>query len=175
MQQFWAIKQNKTEVVKMFNLSTNINQKPTNRQPSQHILKSGQKVYLYDDTKYTGTLLRPVERTYPPRWTIELDRGGYDSAIVAEITPIELLESESESNLEIPFSDSPSLSNSQREKEIIALKKEVQKLKAENQVLKKDLEIAKQVIRRAKDISPLMRISLKRVLRLAHDTVVTSA
>ncbi|VEP18057.1 conserved hypothetical protein [Hyella patelloides LEGE 07179] len=151
------------------NSPTNINQKPTNRQPTQHILRSGQKVYLYDDTKYTGTLLRPVERTYPPRWTVELDRGGYDSAIVAEITPIEPLKSESESNSEIPFSDSPSLSNSQLEKEIIALKKEVQKLQAENQVLKKDLEVAKQVIRRAKDISPLMRISLKRVLRLVHD------
>ncbi|MEL6494031.1 MAG: hypothetical protein AAFQ41_02770 [Cyanobacteria bacterium J06623_7] len=42
-------------------------------------------------------------------------------------------------------------------------------------MVRKDLDIAKQVIRRAKDISPLMRISLKRVLRLAHDAVVTSA
>ena len=132
-----------------------------------------QKVYLYGDTSFSGILIRPVERTYPPRWIVELDRGGYDSAVVAEITPIEPLEIESES--EIPFSDSPSSSNSQLEKEIIALREKVQKLKGENEILKKDLAQAKEVIRRAKDISPLMRISLKRVLRLAHDAVVTSA
>ena len=34
--------------------------------------------------------------------------------------------------------------------------------------MKKDLEQAKQIIRRAKDISPIIRLSLKRVLRLAH-------
>ena len=151
----------------MTNMNININQKVSNRQPSQHILKSEQRVYLYDDTRYTGTLLRPVERTYPPRWTVELDKGGYDSAIVSEITPI--APQAIESNSEIPFSDTPEKTTSQLEQEIIALRKENQKLKTENEILKKNLAQAKEVIRRAKDISPLMRISLKRVLRLAHD------
>ena len=64
----------------MTNIDLSLNQKPSNRQPAQHILKPEQRVYLYGDTRYTGTLLRPVERTHPPRWTVELDRGGYDSA-----------------------------------------------------------------------------------------------
>ena len=54
-------------------------------------------------------------------------------------------------------------------REIIALKTENARLQQENEMVKKDLDIAKQVIRRAKDVTPLMRISLKRVLRLAHD------
>ena len=149
------------------NLSTNINQTNPNRQPSQHILRSGQRVYLYDDTRYTGTLIRPLERTYPPRWTVELDRGGYDSATVKNITPI--APDRVEANSEIPFSDTPEKTTSQLEQEIVALKREVARLKTENEIIKKDLEQAKQVIRRAKDISPLKRISLKRVLRLAHD------
>ena len=50
------------------NLHTNINQKSPNRQPAQHILKSGQEVYLYGDTKYIETLIRRRDgRTYPFR------------------------------------------------------------------------------------------------------------
>ena len=162
----------------MKNLSINIGQdestcqqRKTNSkyygQPSQHTLKPEQKVYLYGDTRFTGTLIRPIERTYPHRWTVQLDRGGYDSAMVSEITLFET--SDIESELEIPFSDEPSSIISQKEREIIALKTKLKQLEAENEILKKDLAQAKQVIRRAKDITPLMRISLKRVLRLAHD------
>ena len=32
--------------------------------------QSEQKVYLYGDRKYTGTLIRPLERTYPQKWTV---------------------------------------------------------------------------------------------------------
>ena len=157
------------------NSHTNINQKPANRQPSQHILKSGQKVYLYGETQFTGILIRPIERTYSLRWTVELDRGGYDSAVVSSITPI--APQPIESNSDIPFSDEPkqkyedekTVDTSELEEEIIALKTELAKLKAENHILKKDLDQTKQIIRRAKDISPLMRISFKRVLRLAHE------
>ena len=45
----------------MFNSSININQTSPNRQPSQHILKPNQKVYLYGDTNFTGTLIRSLE------------------------------------------------------------------------------------------------------------------
>ncbi|MGD1917590.1 MAG: hypothetical protein ACFCAD_01150 [Pleurocapsa sp.] len=86
-----------------------------------------------------------------------------------------------EVDIEIPFSDSTK-SISELEKEIVALKQRKASLESENrsmrqrhneleqenELLKKDLDIAKQVIRRAKDISPVMRLSLKRVLRLAH-------
>ena len=87
---------------------------------------------------------------------------------------------------QIAFSDeidSSAQSTSKLEAEIAALRKEnatlqqenrliykrYRQLEQENIILKKDLDIAKQIIRRAKDITPLMRISLKRVLRLAHD------
>ena len=42
-------------------------------------------------------------------------------------------------------------------------------VKQENQRLKEELFEAKNIIRNAKDISPIMRISLRRVLRLAHN------
>ena len=78
---------------------------------------------------------------------------------------------------------SPAKSVSELEAEIAALKKENATLREENQlidqryreleqkyvIVEDNLNRAKEIIRRAKDISPLMRISLKRVLRLAHD------
>ncbi len=158
-------------------------------------LQTGQKVFLYGDLNYTGTLIHPVERTYPPRWTIQLDRGGYEAVNINNISPIESRSEKrfirdksnrSSPNPDIPFSDEieePETNISQLEQEIAALRRENAALKQENQIiaqqyrelerenelLKKDLDQAKQIIRRAKDISPLMRISLKRVLRLAHD------
>ena len=153
------------------------------KKQSSYILKPNQKVYLYNDTSFSGTLIRPIERTYPPRWTVQLDDGGYESATVAEITPTNPQYIETDSPL--PFNDDQTNTPHQEEeqaysdkdnqivqleKEIELLKNQYQQLKNENETLKKDLEQAKQVIRRAKDISPLMRISLKRVLRLAHDT-----
>lgn len=60
----------------------------------------------------------------------------------------------------IPFSDAPESDLAQLKQEIIALKRENARLQQENELVKKDLDQAQQVIRRAKDISPLMRISL---------------
>jgi multidrug efflux pump subunit AcrA (membrane-fusion protein) len=171
----------------MTNYLSSLNQTSLSRQPSQKSqtnLQAGQKVYLHGDTQYTGTLIRPLERTYPQKWTVELDAGSYEAVNLERIS---LIESQSSSaiktNLEIPFGDEPQATTDQIEKEIIALKRENAYLKQENQIvkqqyreierenklLKKDLDQAKQILRRAKDISPLMRISLKRVLRLAHD------
>jgi hypothetical protein len=150
----------------MTNLNSSVNQKPSNRQASQHILKPSQRVYLYGDTRYTGTLIRPLERTYPPRWTVELDKGGYDSATVNQITPIE--PSPIESPSAIPFSDDEPSNHRNLEQEIIALKQENARLQRENERLTEELAEAKQIIRRAKDISPVMRLSVKRVMRLAH-------
>ncbi|MGL5939363.1 MAG: hypothetical protein ACRC2S_03090 [Waterburya sp.] len=170
----------------MTNYLSSLNQTSSSRQPSpkrQTNLQQGQKVYLYDDIKYTGTLIRPLERTYPPKWTVQVDRGGYEAVNIEQISlaqsqPFNQLEPP----LEIPLGDDPEPSTAQLEKEIIALRRENAHLKQENQIieqqyrelekenklLQKDLEQAKQIIRRAKDISPVMRFSLQRVLRLAH-------
>ena len=150
----------------------------------QSLLKSGDRVYLYGDTTYTGRLIHPIERTYPAKWTVQLDRGGYEAVNVKDLRVFEVGEENTSSqkdfeqlNLDIPFSsaiDEPE-SRSELLKEIAALKKENallreqhKELEQENQLLKKDLDSAKQIIQRAKDISPVMRLSLKRVVRLAH-------
>jgi transposase-like protein len=135
--------------------------------------QEGDLVYLYGDPEYTGRLIRPIERTYPPKWTVELDRGGYEAVNTTQISLIEsALSNQVEQDYSIPFGDEPEVSTSQREsqlqKEIVALRRENAQLRQENEIVSKDLEQAKQIIRRAKDITPLMRISLKRVLRLAH-------
>ena len=133
-------------------------------------LSQGDRVYLYGDTSYTGTLIRPVERTYPPKWTIRVDCRGYEAVNVRDISLVKSQGSDvPDSDLDLPFGDAPEPSYAQLQREIIALQRENARLKEENELIKKDLNSAKEVIRRAKDISPLMRISLKRVLRLAHD------
>jgi hypothetical protein len=165
----------------------------------QSLLKSGDTVYLYGERTYTGILIHPIERTSPPKWTVQLDRGGYEAV---NTTQISALESKSQplpqpvsykypEALEIPFSDTPlkpapilkiektldrlkekikQLENtiSQLEAEQEASRQKYREIEQENQILKKDLEQAKQVIRKAKDIAPVMRLSLKRVMRLAH-------
>lgn len=88
------------------------------------------------------------------------------------VKDISLVESQPSNSLESDtdlFGDTPESDLAQLRKEIAALKHENARLQQENELVKKDLDQAKQIIRRAKDISPLMRISLKRVLRLAHD------
>jgi hypothetical protein len=163
----------------------------------QSLLKSGDKVYLYGDTTYTGILIHPIERTSPPKWTVQLDREGYEAVNIQHITVTSprSVNHNCPEELEIPFNDSPethpkhrpilktetktpeeleqkirTLENSisQLEAENQLLEQKSRELKQENQLLKKDLEQAKQVIRRAKDVSPIMRISLQRVMRLAH-------
>lgn len=174
------------------NITFNPQKRSRNKQSS---LSQGDKVYLYGDKTYTGTLIHPIERTYPPKWTVQLNRGGYEAVNIKQITIVESSDNQHslqeashnyESDLEIPFSDAkdePVKPISELEREIVTLKKEKALLEAENQliarrygelerkneILKKDLDQAKQVIRRAKDISPVMRWSLKRVLRLAHN------
>ena len=125
----------------------------------------GDVVYLYGDTDYTGTLIEPIERTSAAKWTVKLNRGGYEAVNVKDIS---LVESQP---LDLP-SDTVEPDLAQLQQEIATLKRENALLKQENELLKKDLECSKQIIRRAKDISPVMRISLKRVLRLAHDALM---
>ena len=150
------------------NITSNPGQEGDRRQA---LHQQGDHIYLYGDTSYTGSLIRPIERSYPQKWSVQLDRGGYEAANVEQIS---LLESQSSNpqesdNLDIPFGDVPESSYVQLQQEILALKSKNAQLQQENEVIKKDLEQAKQIIRRAKDISPIMRLSLKRVLRLAHD------
>lgn len=123
--------------------------------------QAGDRVYLYNDPKYIGTLIRPIERTYPPRWTVELDNGGYEAAKVADFSPV--------TPVSASVSSEKPVSEDETEVRIKQLEEEILALRQENQRLKEELKEAKQTIRRAKDISPLMRISLKRVLRLAGD------
>ena len=142
----------------------------TSNSSKETLLSQGDRVYLYGDTNYTGTLIRLVERTYPPKWTVQVDHRGYEAVNVRDISSIESQGLDvSDSDLDLSFGDAPESSYEQLQREIIALKRENARLQEENELIRKDLNSAKEVIRRAKDISPLMRISLKRVLRLAHD------
>ncbi|MGL5794351.1 MAG: hypothetical protein ACRC06_08055, partial [Waterburya sp.] len=73
----------------MTNYLSSLNQTSSSRQLSQKNqtnLQEGQKVYLYGDIKYTGTLIRPLERTYPPRWTVQVDKGGYEAVNIEQIS-----------------------------------------------------------------------------------------
>ena len=118
-----------------------ISRQTENHQPikrAQYVLKPNQKVYLYGDTSFSGTLIRPIERTYPPRWTVELDRGGYDSATVADITPLNPQYIEPDSA--IPFEednsiDTPSQEQLQQEKDrqIAQLGKKLEIVKSQYQ------------------------------------------
>ena len=161
-------------------------------------------MYLYSDTTYTGTLIHPIERITPPRWTVKLSRGGYEAVNIQYITITEsskdrsllgLISNEDRAELEIPFTKAPEThikhrpilktearTSEELEQKIRILKNTVSQLEAEkeasieqyrrlqqeNENLKKDLDRAKQIIRRAKDASPIMRLSFKRVMRLAH-------
>ncbi|MGL5872339.1 MAG: hypothetical protein ACRC2R_08215 [Xenococcaceae cyanobacterium] len=116
----------------------------------------GDRVYLYGDFTDIGILVRPIEQTYPLRWTIQSDKGSYEAVSVSNFSLVT-------SSEEIPKSD-------ERSKTIIEqLQKEIIALKEENQRLKEELLQAKQTIRRAKDSSSVIRPSLKRVLQLAHN------
>ncbi|NET91610.1 MAG: hypothetical protein F6K45_26675 [Kamptonema sp. SIO1D9] len=154
----------------------------TTQMPSQ--LCPQKRVYLYDNPSDTGTLIHPLEGTTPPRWTVKLDNGNYEAVNIAHITPItEPLETtDNQPQLQLDIS--------QLQQQIIALKQQNQRLEQENQHLKQKtqrleqktqhleqknqqlletLVQAQRTIRQAKDISPIMRPSLKRVLRLAHN------
>ena len=138
---------------------SNITSDSISRSNSREIsLSSGDSVYLYGDRTYTGTLIHPVERTSSPRWTVQLDRGGYEAV---NLNHISLVESNSGDRIEheavIPFSNESDSSIEKLKKEILALKTENVRLKQENEMVRKDLDIAKEVIRRAKDISPLIK------------------
>lgn len=154
----------------------------TSNSPQDTTLEPGQKVYLYGDRRYKGILIRQLERTYPQKWTVQLELGGYAAANVTEIFPLESTDPEHK-DPEIPFSEEPEREKiAQLEQKIKILENTIQQLETENQliehryhevereneILTKDLEQAKQTIRQAKDISPIIRLSLKRVLRLAH-------
>jgi len=130
----------------MTNLHINIKQDKFTCQESKinSILKPEQRVYLYGDPEYTGRLIRPIERTYPPKWTVELDRGGYEAVNTTQISVIESeISNHVEQNYPIPFSDEPEVSTSQLEsqlqKEIIALRRENALLREENEIISKDL------------------------------------
>ena len=124
------------------NITSDSRSRSKNQQTS---LFSGDKVYLYGDTTYTGKLIHPVERTYPARWTVKVDRGGYE---VVNLNCISLIESQScheiKSDSEILNSDESDLAIEELKREIIALKTENARLKQENEMVKKDLDIAKQ-------------------------------
>ena len=85
-------------------------------QIKQTSLFSGDKAYLYGDTTYTGTLIHPIERTYPPKWSVKLDRGGYEAVNIKHITVTEPSQhshlpepttNEYQPDLENPFRDLP--------------------------------------------------------------------
>lgn len=149
---------------------SNITSNPQQETDRGQLYREGDLVYLYGDRAYTGKLIRPIERTYPIRWTVRLDRGGYEAV---DLNCVSIIKSDEEERVEpdseISFSDESDSEIEKLKKEIVALKTHNARLQQENEMVRKDLDIAKQIIRRAKNITPLARISLKRVLRLAHD------
>ena len=157
----------------------------TSNFPKETELQPGQQVYLYGDIRYKGILVRPIERTYPQKWTVELKRGSFEAANVEDIFLIESLqleESETEPTL-LPSQVAETDKIAGLEQRIKALEHTIKELEAENQIikqqykeikgenerLKQELQEARQTIRYAQNISPILRPSLKRVLRLAHD------
>ncbi|ELS00908.1 hypothetical protein Xen7305DRAFT_00006090 [Xenococcus sp. PCC 7305] len=86
----------------------NIKQNVLHEQPELQRLNPGQKVYLYGDRRYAGKLIRPLERTYPQKWTVQLELGGYVAANAAEIFPLESPPIELNER-EIPFSEEPEI------------------------------------------------------------------
>ena len=102
---YGAIADSKTNHGKtMTNINTSVDRIIPNRQVSKAILdpqvhlRTGVKVYLYNDPKYTGTLIHPVERTYPPRWTVELDNGSYEAVTVSDFSPVTTISEQISSN-----------------------------------------------------------------------------
>ena len=63
----------------MTNIKSSVDRTTANRQVSEATISKevnltpGDRVSLYDDPTYTGTLIRPIEKTYPARWAVELD------------------------------------------------------------------------------------------------------
>ncbi|MEC4896277.1 MAG: hypothetical protein SAL07_25260 [Oscillatoria sp. PMC 1051.18] len=150
----------------MNNLKSSVAQTTPNKQQSHKTVTNlfcGQRVYLYDNPSDTGTLIHPVEGTTPPRWTVKLDNGNYEAVNIDHITPITTTPetTDNQPQLQIDISE--------LQQQIIALKQENQRLEQENQQLKEELQKTKQTLRRAKDLTPIIRPSLKRVLRLAKD------
>lgn len=146
----------------MINIKSSLTQIQSERQVS---FSSGDRICVNGDKRYTGTLIRPIEKTNPTRWTVEFDDGYYETVIVDQlclITPIGEENTEDKSNL-------TAFEKEIYETEIKLLKQEIIALKQKNQELKEELKKAQQIIRHAKDISPVVRPSLKRVVRLAHN------
>ncbi|MGK7950278.1 MAG: hypothetical protein AB4368_16225, partial [Xenococcaceae cyanobacterium] len=131
---YGAIADSKTNHGKtMTNINTSVDRIIPNRQVSKAILdpqvhlRTGVKVYLYNDPKYTGTLIHPVERTYPPRWTVELDNGSYEAVTVSDFSPVTTI-SEQISSEKLPSEERTEIKIRQLEEEILALKQENQRL-----------------------------------------------
>ena len=90
------------------------------------VFKMGQEVYLYGDRNYTGTLIRAVEGTYPLKWTVELDRGGYEAVNVGHISLAESQPSNlPKSDLDLPFGDAPESNYAQLQRENAQLQREI--------------------------------------------------
>ncbi len=157
-------------------------------------LQTGERVYLYNDPEYTGTLLGSIEKTHPPRWTVRLDDGRYQAVIDRYITPI--IDEDT-----IPFSDSPEYiqeakvksnafshpkaaeskptdsnppstnpletENQRLKDENLKLRQELDKLRRQNEILSEELEQIQDVLRQAKDTSPVLRPSIQRIMRMA--------
>ena len=113
----------------------------TSNHKTESKLAPGDRVYLYGDPNYTGSVIRPIERTYPPKWSVQLDSGSYEAVNVRDISLLESLSSNPDSledeNKELPFDDVPEPNYAQLQRELAALKRQNALLQQENEAVKK--------------------------------------
>jgi hypothetical protein len=129
---------------------------------------SGDRISLHGDPKWTGTLVNQIANSYPARWTVRFDSGQYEAICETSLSLISQAE-------DILFSEdnfhSKSDSSSQTrefQRKLAEIEQRNFELERQNAELQEQLKEANQRIRRAKDISPAVRPSLQRVMRLAH-------
>jgi hypothetical protein len=129
---------------------------------------SGDRISLHGDPKWMGTLINQIANSYPARWTVRFDSGQYEAICETSLSLISQTE-------DLPFSEDDFSSNSNSDPPTRELKRKLAEieqrnfeLERQNTELQEQLKQANQKIRRAKDISPAIRPSLQRVMRLAH-------
>jgi hypothetical protein len=122
---------------------------------------SGDRISLHGDPKWMGTLVNQIANSHPARWTVRFDSGQYEAICETSLSLISQTE-------DLPFSEADFTSKLNSDSETRELRQKLAELERQNSELQNQLKEANQKIRRAKDISPAIRPSLQRVMRLAH-------
>ncbi|MEM7591923.1 MAG: hypothetical protein AAF383_10475 [Cyanobacteria bacterium P01_A01_bin.83] len=84
-----SIHDTKVELITKTPIETITGRSPASSKNQQASLASGDLVYLYGDIGYRGTLIRPIECTYPAKWSVQLELDGYEAVNVQDISLVE--------------------------------------------------------------------------------------